>query len=241
MPHAAHAATQADRATPGLDVVDLGRAAYADAYEHQVRTQRALIERRGEPAESLGTLFLVEHDPVITVSRRPKAAAHVLAADAQLRAAGVERVETDRGGDVTYHGPGQLVAYPILDLARFGLGLHEYMRLLEGVVIDALAAFGVGGHRDPGVTGVWVRRGDGSSAKIAAMGVRVRKWVTMHGLALNVDPDLSHFQLIVPCGLVGRSVTSLREVLGTGAPGMDDAKREVVAGFERELAERWRS
>jgi lipoyl(octanoyl) transferase len=132
--------------------------------------------------------------------------------------------ETDRGGDITYHGPGQLVAYPILDLNHLNLRLHEYMRLLEGVVIEACATWGVEGHRDEGATGVWVRGEEGQSAKVCAMGVRVRRWVSMHGLAINVSTDLNHFDLIVACGLAGRSVTSLKALLGEAAPGMDEVK-----------------
>jgi len=141
-------------------------------------------------------------------------------------------VETDRGGDITYHGPGQLVAYPILDLNRYGLGLHAYMRLLEQVVIDTVAVWGVVGERDPGATGVWVR-----GRKIAAFGVRVRKWVSMHGLALNVTTILDHFGLVVPCGLVGRGVTSLHGELGARCPAMDDVKRTLVRSLNERLCE----
>src|SRR5262249_23731675 len=160
----------------------------------------------------------VEHDPpVITVT--PRAGVNLLASPEALAAAGIEVEETDRGGDITYHGPGQLVVYPILDLNLLKLRLHEYMRMLAAAVIDTCAAFGVRARRDVCATGVWVPRGDADAsngtcgsltdAKICAMGVRVRRWVTMHGLALNVTTDLSHFSHIVPCGLVGRPVTSL--------------------------------
>jgi lipoate-protein ligase B len=140
-----------------------------------------------------------------------------------LAARGVAVRETDRGGDVTYHGPGQLVCYPIVDLNRLGLRLHEYMRCLEETVIRTLARFGVEGRRDPGATGVWVADPSDPTrmAKVSAMGVRVRRWVTMHGLSLNVDPDMAHFGLIVPCGLAGRPVTSLRQMKGDACPSMD--------------------
>ena len=179
-----------------------------------------------EDAARVGELLFVEHDPVITVTRRAGAAGHVLADDAQLGRLNVEVHETDRGGDVTYHGPGQVVGYPVVDLNRVNCRLHAYLRLLEQTVIDSIGAFGVVGVRDESATGVWVER-DGVLAKVCAIGVRVRRWVTMHGFALNVDPDLSHFGLIVPCGLHGRPVTSLREVLGDGCPSMDDVRAEL--------------
>ena len=200
---------------PGwLNVRDLGRVGYAEALVIQKRLQAEVIATRGGGAEA-GYVLLLEHDPpVITVTRRPGAAAHVLADERMLARHGVERHETDRGGDVTYHGPGQLVVYPIVDLERLGIRIHEWIRLLEQAIIDTLGDFGVAADRDPGATGVWVGRGsdavDGQGGrKIAAIGVRVSRWVTMHGLALNVDPDLGHFDLIVPCGLAGRPVTSI--------------------------------
>jgi lipoyl(octanoyl) transferase len=159
---------------------------------------------------------------VITVSRRPGARTHLLADEARLAREGVTVAETDRGGDITYHGPGQLVVYPIVDLNRLGLGLHAYMRALEGAVIDLCADLGLDAARDPAATGVWI-----GPSKLAAMGVRVRRWVTLHGLALNVTTDLSHFDLIVPCGLAGRGVTSIERELGGRCPAMDIVKQEL--------------
>jgi len=180
---------------------------YADALALQRREQQAVIADRGVGGRQV--VLLVEHDPpVVTVTRRPEAKGHVLVDEATLARRGIELHQTDRGGDVTWHGPGQLVAYPILDLNRLGLRLHEYLRWLEGCVIDVLESFGIVGHRDPDATGVWVDHPEGPR-KIAAMGVRVSRWVSMHGLALNVDPDLSQFDVIVPCGLHGRQVTSM--------------------------------
>ncbi len=216
--------------SPEPRVRDLGRLAYAEA----LTIQRAVNEAVGEGREPM-TVLLVEHDPVITVTPRKGAAGHVLLPRERLAALGVDVQETDRGGDVTYHGPGQLVAYPILRMAPLGLNLGRYMRFLEGVVIDTLAAFGVEGERDASATGVWVRdpgRG-GELAKVCAMGVRVRKNTTMHGLALNVSTDLSHFGLIIPCGLAGRPVTSLRDLLGDAAPTMDEVKATLVGVLTR--------
>lgn len=152
-----------------------------------------------------------------------------------LARAGIELRETDRGGDVTYHGPGQLVVYPIVDLNRVGLRLHEYMRELEGAVIDFCCGLGLDAGREEGATGVWIRRADGGVGKVCAMGVRVRRWVSMHGLALNVSPDLRHFQLIVPCGLEGREVTSLRQELGRVAPSFEACVEGVTGALSRRL------
>lgn len=194
--------------------IDLGRMSYAAAYAEQLRHVDEMLAARDAGRPEVGRLLLVEHDPVITVSRRQGAAAHVLATPELLARHGVALEETDRGGDVTYHGPGQLVCYPILDLNLLNLGLHAYMRLLEHAVIDTVADFGITAQRDSAATGVWVSTGD-QSAKLAAMGVRVRKWVSMHGLAINVTTNLDHFALIVPCGLVGRPVTSLERLCTT--------------------------
>lgn len=225
-------------------VVDLGRMPYAQAYALQVETHAEVVAARERPASverSSGVILLVEHDPpVITVSRRPGARDNLLATPESLAAHGVEVAETDRGGDITYHGPGQLVVYPILDLNALGWNLHRYMRELEGAVIAACARFGVEARRDAHATGVWVGApgipgatgapgaAESGGAKICAMGVRVRRWVTMHGLALNVTTNLDHFGLIVPCGLAGRPVTSLHRILGARCPGMPEIKRAVV-------------
>lgn len=216
-----------------LEVHDLGRCAYAPAYQRQTAEVERILAAREEGGPLLGSLLLVEHTPVITVSNRPTAAANLTATPEMLARAGVSIECTDRGGDITYHGPGQLVAYPILDLNRLHLRLHDYMRLLEETVIGTLEVFGIKGHREPGATGVWVEQG-GSTAKIAAMGVRIRRWVSMHGLALNVDPDLSHFDLIVPCGLAGRRVTSMAAVLGA-PPAMGTTKATLVKQMAAQL------
>jgi lipoyl(octanoyl) transferase len=205
-----------------VEVRDLGRIAYADglALQRAAHADVLAARDRGDPPPM--PIYFLEHDPpVITVSRRPGAADHLLATPELLAMHGVTVAETDRGGDITYHGPGQLVAYPILDLNRLGFRVHSYMRWLEEIVIDTISAFGVVGHRDVCATGVWVggqatAAGDEGEAacgaggrKICAMGVRIARWVSMHGLALNVTTNLAHFGLIVPCGLVGRPVTSL--------------------------------
>jgi len=219
-----------------LRIEDLGRMPYAEAYERQCATRDEMLAGREAEGAPAGVLLLVEHDPpVITISKRPNAKQHLLAGDERLAELGVTVAETDRGGDITYHGPGQLVAYPIVDLNRLGLNLHAYMRMLEGVVIDVCRRFGVEARRDAGATGVWVGDQDAGAAKICAIGVRVRRWVTMHGLALNVATDLSHFGLIVPCGLQGRPVTSFAKELGDDAPTMDEVKQALAERFAEEV------
>jgi lipoyl(octanoyl) transferase len=214
-----------------LIVRDLGRMPYADALELQRDLQREVIEQRRSRGTRSMYVLLVEHDPaVITVTGRRGGRQHLIATEKDLRAAGVEVAVTDRGGDITYHGPGQLVAYPILDLNILRLRLHGYMRFLEQVVIDTLARFNVQGRRDPGATGVWV-----DAAKICAMGVRLSRWVSMHGLALNVTTNLDHFELIVPCGLAGRAVTSVGRQLGDGCPTLDEVKGVFVEVFRDAL------
>lgn len=239
-------------------VLDLGIRAYVPSLEAQREHHASVLASRDSGKPEVGRLLLVEHaPPVITISRRPDARKHLTATPEMLAAAGVEVCETDRGGDITYHGPGQLVAYPILDLNTLGLNLHGYMRLLEEIVISTLDRLGVAGVREPGATGVWTRADEPRAyeprapargfdeprapargavpQKICAMGVRVKRWVTMHGLALNVTTNLDHFGLIVPCGLAGRGVTSLQQLLGDRCPSMPTVKQALIAEFERSL------
>ncbi len=177
---------------------------YADALSLQ-RARRAAVET-GELPEAI---FLLEHAPVITLGRNAHRS-NLLLAPELLAQRGVAVAETDRGGDVTYHGPGQLVAYPIVHIERRGLSITGYLRLLEQAVIDTLAEFGVEGGRLEGYTGVWV-----NGAKVAAIGVGVYRGVTFHGTAINVAPDMTHWQLIVPCGIADKPVRSLKQLLGT--------------------------
>lgn len=210
-----------------IEVLDLGRIRYEDAYQRQLELVDDVLAARQSGSPKPGYLLLLEHDPpVITITRRPEASQHLLASTDMLVRHGIEIQETDRGGDITYHGPGQLVAYPVLDLNVLGLNLHAYLRLLEQVAIDTCAAFGLTTGRDPGATGVWVT-GNDTPAKVCALGVRVRRWVSFHGMAINVTTDLDHFKLIVPCGLSGRPVTSLERELGSTCPTMDDVKRAL--------------
>jgi lipoyl(octanoyl) transferase len=183
----------------------LGRLAYAEGVERQ----KALVEAR-RAGEIPDTLLFVEHPPVITLGVRTRGATTNVRADAAaLSAQGVEVHETGRGGDVTFHGPGQLVGYPIIDLKPDRCDVHRYVRDIEEVLIRVAADYGVHGTRVDGLTGVWVGR-----EKLAAIGVRISRWVTSHGFALNVTTELDYFNLIVPCGITDRGVTSLQRLLG---------------------------
>jgi lipoyl(octanoyl) transferase len=169
--------------------------------------QQKWVEQR-KHGEIPDRLFFVEHSPVITLGRNARHE-HVLTPLAELQRKGIELVECDRGGDVTFHGPGQLVCYPILDLALIRKDVGWYLRTLEEALIDTLAELGLDAGRRAGMTGVWV-----NDAKVAAIGVHISRWVTSHGFALNVDTDLSYFRNIVPCGIAAHPVTSLQQLTG---------------------------
>lgn len=204
-----------------IQVRRLGRVAYADALELQKR----LVEQRKAGAIP-DQLLLLEHPPVITLGVRTRnERSHIVAAAHELERQGVEVFESGRGGDVTYHGPGQLVGYPILDLQPDRRDVHRYVRDLEEVLIQAAGTFGIDSRRSPGLTGTWV--GD---RKLAAIGVRIARWVTSHGFALNVSTNLAHFDLIIPCGLAGKGVTSIVE-LGRGPVAMAEVEDAVVDAF----------
>ena len=212
----------ASEARGPLDIRVLDRLPYAEALELQYRLRDERL--RGELPD---TVLLLEHPDVITLGRG-SSTEHVHLSEGALRAAGYDVHRVNRGGDVTYHGPGQLVGYPILDLRAHGADLHGYLRLLEGVLIASLADFGVKGIRRRGFSGVWLDE----RRKIASIGVGVRRWVSMHGFALNVSCDLERFRAILPCGLAGVEMTSLSRVLGREADA--GAVRERVAVRLRE-------
>ncbi|MBM3770767.1 MAG: lipoyl(octanoyl) transferase LipB [Acidimicrobiia bacterium] len=197
-----------------LEVRHLGRLAYADA----LVLQRALVaERQAQRVNDV--LLLVEHPAVLTLGVRGDGGrAHILATDEQLVARGIDVLDTGRGGDVTYHGPGQIVGYPIIDLNPDRRDVHRYVRDLEEVLIRVASDFGVTAGRVSGLTGVWV-----GSEKLAAIGVRISRWVTSHGFALNVTTDLRDFDLIVPCGIADRGVTSFAKL------GLSLDRRDVEA------------
>jgi lipoate-protein ligase B len=209
----------------GAWFVSCGRVAYADAWA----LQKALLSARQAGAVP-DTILFVEHPPVITLGRAARTA-NVLAAPGLLAARGIDVFQIERGGDVTYHGPGQLVGYPIIDLRALNDDVVRYVRTLEAALIDALAGWRIVAERLAGFPGVWVK-----GAKVAAIGVAVKRKITMHGFALNVAPDLSAFDLINPCGL-GRPVTSLARLLGRPV-ALDEVAPRVASALAETLGVR---
>ena len=204
-----------------LWTVPLGRMPYAEALE----LQRHVARERITGALPQDVLLLVEHPPVVTLGRASKEK-NLIASPAFLESKGVELFEVERGGDVTFHGLGQLVGYPIIDLKRHRQDLHWYLRKIEESLINALADYDIPAERNPSFTGVWTR-----GKKIASIGVHARDWVTWHGFALNVSTDLSYFDLIVPCGISGVVMTSIARELGLENVSAQDVRDRVSAKF----------
>ncbi|HXT47389.1 MAG TPA: lipoyl(octanoyl) transferase LipB [Gemmatimonadaceae bacterium] len=194
-------------------------------YGRALDLQRAVACARISGEIEQDVLLLLEHPPVVTLGRSSKAK-NLVASPALLAARGVELFEAERGGDVTFHGPGQLVGYPIVNLREHKQDLHWYLRQVEEVLIRALRVIGIASERSEGRTGVWTE-----GRKIASIGVHARDWVTWHGFALNVSTDLSYFDLMVPCGLTGVTMTSVQKELGEGAPTLATVADVVAASF----------
>lgn len=227
---------------------DLGRMGYGECWALQRALFDAVLRAKGAPAlfaeapadaaiaaltpQQAGWLLTVEHNPVYTLGKSGKES-NMLVSEAYLRSIGAEYYHIDRGGDVTFHGPGQIVAYPIVDLERLGIGLRDYIDSLEGAVIDTVAEWGVEAGRIAGASGVWIEPERARARKICAIGVRSSRFVTMHGLALNVSTDLRYFSHINPCGFTDRGVTSLEREVGRKVD-FEDVKRRLV----RHLAEK---
>ncbi len=210
-----------------FEVQWLGRRGYQEVWDEQKR----LVDSRYENAIP-DTLLLLEHPPTLTLGRAAHAE-HLLASPETLQREGVAVLETDRGGDITYHGPGQLVGYPILNLngTPHQPDLHRYLRNIEEVLIRTLADFDVAADRFPGYTGVWVGRDATQPRKIAAIGIKCSRWITMHGFALNVAPNLSHFDWIVPCGIHEYGVTSLAQILERPVT-IEEVKPAIIRQFD---------
>jgi len=192
---------------------------YTDIYEAQVGRRIAV-----EFGDASNALLLLEHTPTITLGRK-SSEDHLLRNRETLAQMGIDVIEVDRGGDVTYHGPGQLVAYPILNLNQWQKSVSWYLRSLEDVIINFLTTYGITGERMDGLTGIWV---DG--AKVAAIGIGIHQWVTYHGISINIDPDMNHWGLIVPCGIPDKPVTSLKALLGE-APSLEEAMDRFESCF----------
>jgi lipoyl(octanoyl) transferase len=205
-----------------MRVIDLGVMPYRQAWQVQEQTHEQVVAGDEE------TVLLVQHPPVITLGRRGDIGGNLLKSAQELERLGVELVHSDRGGDVTFHGPGQIVAYPIIRLNDHPLSVGGYVHRLEEIVIGALAELGIRGFADPKAVGVWTGVG-GATAKICAIGVRIRRGVSLHGLALNVSADLSGFGHIVPCGLSNRRVTSIAQILGPAAPSLQAVSQILAA------------
>ncbi len=203
-----------------ISVHDWGRTLYEDALDRQ----KAFVDQRINGLIG-NTLVFTEHEPVYTVGRRKNADQHLIWDSSRMNAEGINFIRTNRGGDITYHGPGQIVGYSIISLAE-KRDLHAYLRNLEEVVIRTLATFGINAKRRPGKTGIWL-----DTRKICAIGIALKKWVTYHGFALNLNPNLNHFAGIIPCGITQGSVTSLyKELDRTTEPEI--VKRRLVVEFE---------
>ena len=198
------------------NILDLGKSHYNDAWKLQKRLQSQRISGQIDDQ-----LLLVEHFPVYTLGKNTPRE-HLLTKESD----NISIIQTDRGGDITFHGPGQLVGYPILDLNQYKRSITWYMRELEQLIIDVLKEYDINAERKKGLTGVWVK-----GKKIAALGVRISKWVTMHGFSLNINPDLKYYQGIIPCGITDYGVTSMADLLGNDVPDMSEIKDTLVQHF----------
>lgn len=193
--------------------IDLGRKSYRDVWRQQEELLETVKEQKKRGERTSNYLLFVEHEPVYTLGRSGNDE-NMLINAIQLRAKHAEFIKVDRGGDITFHGPGQLVVYPVIDMENFNLGVKDYVNGLEEVVIKSLSAYGITGERLPGATGVWLDAETKAARKICAIGVRCSQYVTMHGFALNVNTDLDYFNYIHPCGFVDKGVTSIAKELG---------------------------
>ncbi len=230
---------------------DMGAVAYKDAWDFQEQLLQKNVQAKTlakadlaysengtgaagfeHIAETYHHLLLCEHPPVYTLGKSGHAE-NVLISDSALQQKGIEYYRTNRGGDITFHGPGQIVGYPILDLEKYYTDIGRYLRNLEEVIILTLQQYGIKGERSPGETGVWIEPFvKGRERKICAMGVRCSRWVTMHGFALNVNTSLDYFNYIIPCGIAGKQVTSIEKELGFN-PGTEQVKAVLKNCFEQ--------
>ena len=221
-----------------VNFVDLGLKDYKDTWDYQetlfqeILAIKAVNRRDGSNVPTPNHILYVEHPHVYTLGKSGDMA-NLLLNEKQLEAKGASFYKINRGGDITYHGPGQLVGYPILDLENFFTDIHKYLRLLEEAIILTLADYGLKGVRSEGETGVWLGVGTPFARKICAMGVRASRWVTMHGFALNVNADLGYFDNIIPCGIRGKAVTSLNVELKQDKVDEDEVKKKVLNYFSQ--------
>jgi lipoyl(octanoyl) transferase len=215
------------------DVVDVGTMAFGECWELQQQLFKGAIAAKSEGEEPRHTIILVEHPPVYTLGKSGKDS-NLLVAEEFLKSIGAEFFHIDRGGDITFHGPGQIVGYPILDLAQLGIGLKDYIDAIEGAVIDTMAEWGIVCQRVAGASGVWIVEPGRPMRKICAVGVKSSRWVTMHGFALNVNTDLRYFGYINPCGFTDRTATSMEKELGTKLD-LERVKERLISHLTRKL------
>jgi lipoyl(octanoyl) transferase len=226
-----------------IKIIDLGHKSYSESLEVQENYFNGTISlkrsnrKTDNPQPTHNYLLWVEHPPVFTLGKSGKME-HLLVDKEALAEKGIEFYQTNRGGDITFHGPGQLVVYPIFDLDNFFTDIHKYLRFLEEAVIETLKEYGLNGSRSQGETGVWLEVGTPFARKICAMGVRASRWVTMHGLAFNINTDLSYFDNIVPCGIQGKGVTSLSKELGREI-GLEEVKEKLKTHLGRLFEADW--
>ena len=219
-----------------IELQDLGLKDYKQTWEYQETLFKGIVDtkikNRREDAglETKNYFLIVEHPHVFTLGKSGDMS-NLLVDEAQLKAKNASFYKVNRGGDITYHGPGQIVGYPILDLDNFFTDIHKYLRFLEEVIILTLAEYGLKAERSPGETGVWLDVGTPFARKICAMGVRASHWVTMHGFALNVNADLGYFDLMIPCGIRGKAVTSLNVELGKKSIDEAEVKEKLLKHF----------
>ncbi|HET8885659.1 MAG TPA: lipoyl(octanoyl) transferase LipB [Salinimicrobium sp.] len=219
-----------------IEFVDLGEMDYRETWTLQEQLFQKILDfkklnrKDGTAIETPNYLIFVEHTHVYTLGKNGDVSNLLLSED-DLKAKGATFFKTNRGGDITYHGPGQIVGYPILDLENFFTDIHQYLRLLEETVILTLAEYGIVSERSKGETGVWLDVGTPFARKICALGVRASRWVTMHGFALNVNANLGYFDHIIPCGIRGKAVTSLNVELGKSEISIDEVKEKLLKHF----------
>ena len=219
-----------------IQLLDLGQKDYKETWEYQEQLFKDIVDlkirnRREElDLETPNYFLFVEHPHVYTLGKSGDLS-NLLLSEKQLEAKGATFYKINRGGDITYHGPGQIVGYPILDLENFFTDIHKYLRFLEEVIIRVLADYHIIGIRSEGETGVWIGVGTPFARKICAMGVRASRWVTMHGFALNVNSDLGYFDNIIPCGIRGKAVSTLNVELGVEKVNEEEVKEKILKHF----------
>ncbi len=219
-----------------VGIQDLGLKDYKETWDYQEALFQEILgikirnRREGTSLPTPNHFLFVEHPHVYTLGKSGDIA-NLLVSEEQLKEKGASFYKINRGGDITYHGPGQIVGYPILDLDNFFTDIHKYLRLLEEMIILTLADYDLKGERSPGETGVWLDVGTPFARKICAMGVRASRWVTMHGFAFNINTDLTYFDMMIPCGIKGKGVTSLNAELGRKEVPMEEVRRKLLVHF----------